>query len=282
MPHISLRDLSVSYGRHQGLRDITVDIPDGQITAIIGPSGCGKTTLLKSLNRLIDLNEEVTVEGEVLIDDENIYDPKADVLALRKKVGFLSQKPYPLPMSIYDNIAYGPRIHRMSELQILMQVQQLRQSPDLEQLSPQIEKATTRRKRNDATNLLVECCLRMAGLWQEVKDRLHDPAADLSVGQQQRLALARALAVEPEAILADEPTSALDPVSAQLVEQQFEFLKAQYTIVVVTHILRQARRIADYVLFLYLGELVEHGPAEKLFSSPSDPRTRAYVLGDIS
>ena len=165
MPHISLRDLNVSYGRHQGLRDVTVDIPDGQITAIIGPSGCGKTTLLKSLNRLVDLNEEVTVEGEVLIDGQNIYDPHADVLALRKKVGFLSQKPYPLPMSIYDNIAYGPRIHRMSQSQILMQVQQLRQSPDLERLSPQIERATTRSKRSDATGLLVECCLRLAGLW---------------------------------------------------------------------------------------------------------------------
>jgi phosphate transport system ATP-binding protein len=282
MPHISLRNLNVCYGRHNGLRDVTVDIPDERITAIIGPSGCGKTTLLKSLNRLIDLNEEVRVGGDVLIDGQNIYDPKADVLALRKKVGFLSQKPYPLPMSIYDNIAYGPRIHRMSQWQIIQQIEQLRQSPHLEQLSPQIERATTRTKRSDATDLLVECYLRMAGLWQEVRDRLHDPAAGLSVGQQQRLALARALAVEPEVILADEPTSALDPTSAQLIEQQFEFLKEQYTIIVVTHILRQARRIADYVLFLYLGELVEHGPAEQLFSAPADPRTRAYVLGDIS
>jgi phosphate transport system ATP-binding protein len=282
MPHISLRNLNVSYGRHNALRDVTVDIPDGRITAIIGPSGCGKTTLLKSLNRLVDLIEEVKVEGEVLIDGQNIYDSRADVLALRKKVGFLSQKPYPLPMSIYDNIAYGPRIHRMTQRQIAQQIEELRESPDLEQLAAEIQGAANRTKKRDAMDLLVECYLRMAGLWQEVKERLQDPAAGLSVGQQQRLALARALAVEPEAILADEPTSALDPTSAQLIEQQFEFLKRKYTIVVVTHILRQARRVGDYVLFLYLGELVEHGPAERVFASPLDPRTQAYVAGDIS
>jgi phosphate transport system ATP-binding protein len=282
MPHISLRNLNISYGRHAALQNVTVDIPDGQITAIIGPSGCGKTTLLKSLNRLVDLNEEVTVTGQVLIDGNNIYDPKADVLSLRKKVGFLSQKPYPLPMSIYNNIAYGPRIHRMKQHQILQQIEEIKESPDLEQLAPEIARVGTRARKSDAMDLLVECYLRLAGLWQEVKDRLHDPAADLSVGQQQRLALARALAVEPEAILADEPTSALDPLSAQLIEQQFAFLKQKYTLVVVTHILRQARRIGDYVIFLYLGELVEHGPAEQVFSSPQDERTRAYVSGDIS
>lgn len=282
MPHISLRNLNIYYGRHNALRDVTVDIPDARLTAIIGPSGCGKTTLLKSLNRLLELNEGVKVEGEVLIDGQNIYDPQADVLALRKKVGFLSQKPYPLPMSIYDNIAYGPRIHRMKQPQILQQIEDLRESPDLAQLASEIGRVGIRSKKSDAMDLLVECYLRMAGLWDEVKDRLSDPAAALSVGQQQRLALARALAVEPEAILADEPTSALDPISAQLIEQQFEFLKEKYTIVVVTHILRQARRIADYVLFLYLGELVEHGPAEQVFSSPSDERTRNYVAGVIS
>ncbi len=282
MPHISLRNLNISYGRHAALQDVTVDIPDGQITAIIGPSGCGKTTLLKSLNRLVDLNEEVTVTGQVLIDGQNIFDPRADVLALRKKVGFLSQKPYPLPMSIYDNIAYGPRIHRMKQQQMLQQIEQIKESPDLEQLCSELARMGARSKKSDAMDLLVECYLRLAGLWQEVKDRLHDPAAGLSVGQQQRLALARALAVEPEAILADEPTSALDPMSAQLIEQQFEFLKQKYTLVVVTHILRQARRIGDYVLFLYLGELVEHGPAEQIFASPQDEKTRAYVTGDIS
>jgi phosphate transport system ATP-binding protein len=282
MPHISLHNLNVSYGRHNALRDVTVDIPDGQITAIIGPSGCGKTTLLKSLNRLVDLNEEVAVQGEVLIDGHNIYAPKADVLSLRKKVGFLSQKPYPLPMSIYDNIAYGPRIHRMKQQHLLRQLEELRESPDVEQVCQEIARVGTRATKSDAMDVLVECYLRLAGLWQEVKDRIHDPAAGLSVGQQQRLALARALAVEPEAILADEPTSALDPISAKLIEQQFEFLKRKYSIVVVTHILRQARRIGDYVLFLYMGELVEHGPAEQVFSSPQDEKTRAYVTGDIS
>ncbi len=282
MPHISMRDLNISYGRHTALQDITVDIPDGQITAIIGPSGCGKTTLLKSLNRLVDLNEEVMVTGQVLIDGHNIYDPRADVLSLRKKVGFLSQKPYPLPMSIYDNIAYGPRIHRMKQQHILQQIEEIKESPDLQQRCSEIARLGTLSKERDAMDFLVECYLRLAGLWQEVKDRLHDPAAGLSVGQQQRLALARALAVEPEVILADEPTSALDPMSAQLIEQQFEFLKQKYTLVVVTHILRQARRIGDYVLFLYLGELVEHGPAEEIFTSPQDEKTRAYVSGDIS
>ena len=282
MPHISLRNLNVLYRDHKALQDITVDIPDGQITAIIGPSGCGKTTLLKSLNRLIDLNDEVRVQGQVLIDGDNIYDLKADVLALRKKVGFLSQKPYPLPMSIYDNIAYGPRMHRMGREQILEQIERLGECRDAVKLSPEARGLAADSRKNGAMDLLVECYLRVAGLWEEVKDRLRDPAVGLSVGQQQRLALARALAVEPEVILADEPTSALDPISAQVIEERFQFLKNKYTIVVVTHILRQARRIGDYVIFLYLGELVEHGPAQQVFGSPRDERTRAYVTGDIS
>jgi phosphate transport system ATP-binding protein len=282
MPHISLRNFSIAYGGHKALRDITVDIPDRQMTAIIGPSGCGKTTLLKSLNRLIDLNEEVRVNGQVLIDGVNIYDPRADVLSLRKKVGFLSQKPYPLPMSIYENVAYGPRIHRMSSNQILEQIEQLGENRVLEELAPEAARQAARAKKGGEMDLLVECYLRLAGLWDEVKERLRDPAAGLSVGQQQRLAVARALAVEPEVVLADEPTSALDPISAQLIEEQFRILKKTYTIVVVTHILRQARRIGDYVVFLYLGELVEHGPAEQVFSSPRDEKTRAYVSGDIS
>jgi phosphate transport system ATP-binding protein len=282
MPHISLRNLNVVYRDHSALRDISVDIPDGQITAIIGPSGCGKTTLLKSLNRLIDLNDEVRVQGQVLIDGDNIYDPKADVLALRKKVGFLSQKPYPLPMSIYGNIAYGPRMHRMGRKEIFEQIERLGECRDIVQLSQQTRSSATRARGNGAMDVLVECYLRIAGLWEEVKDRLQDPAAGLSVGQQQRLALARALAVEPEVILADEPTSALDPISAQVIEERFRFLKDKYTIVVVTHILRQARRIGDYVIFLYLGELVEHGPAQQVFDSPQDEKTRAYVTGDIS
>jgi len=272
LSHISLRDLNVYYGNQHALRAVNAGIPDGQITAIIGPSGCGKTTLLKSLNRLVDLYEEARVEGQVLIDGENIYAPGADVLALRKKVGFLSQRPYPLPMSIYDNVAFGPRIHRMNGEQ-------------LDRIAGKLEKQLGGARpagKGKKTDLLVEYYLRQAGLWDEVKDRLNAPAARLSIGQQQRLALARTLAVEPDVILADEPTSALDPISAKLVEKQFQVLKQDYTLVVVTHILRQARRIADYVMFMYMGELVEHGPARDLFAAPKDERTRAYVAGEIS
>ncbi len=282
MSHISLRNLNVAYNNHKALCEVTVEIPDRQITAIIGPSGCGKTTLLKSLNRLVDLNDEVRVEGQVLVDGVNIYDPSADVLSLRKKVGFLSQKPYPLPMSIYDNVAYGPRMHRMGREQIILQIEKLAKNRSIQELCPEGTRPAALAKKGGEMDALVACYLRIAGLWDEVKDRLHDPAARLSVGQQQRLALARALAVEPEVILADEPTSALDPISAQLIEEQFQFLKKQYTIIVVTHILRQARRIADYVLFLWLGELLEHGPAEEVFRGPRDAKTRAYVAGDVS
>jgi phosphate transport system ATP-binding protein len=264
MSHIQVRNLQVAYGKHEALKEISLDIPDCQITAIIGPSGCGKTTLLKSLNRLLDLQEDVRVRGDVLIDGRSIYDPEADVLALRKKVGFMSQRPYPLPMSIYNNIAFGPRIHGLNGDRVLG-----------------AEPAGSGPGRSD-TDRLVEYYLRLAGLWDEVKDRLHAPASRLSIGQQQRLALARALAVEPEVVLADEPTSALDPISAKLVENQFKILKKDYTIIVVTHILRQARRLADYILFLYMGELVEHGPAERFFNDPRDERTRSYISGEIS
>jgi phosphate transport system ATP-binding protein len=275
MAHISIKNLTVMYGGHEALHDISADIPDGRITAIIGPSGCGKTTLLKSLNRLIELNDGVSVRGEVLIDGENIYARAADVLSLRKKVGFLSQKPYPLPMSIYDNVAYGPRIHRMSDEQLRTQIGKLESLREASGLGGESG-------GGGALDALVEGYLRLAGLWDEVKDRLRAPAARLSVGQQQRLSLARTLAVEPSVILADEPTSALDPISAKLIEDQFRLLKKHYTIVIVTHILRQARRIADYVAFMYLGELVEHGPAEQFFSSPKNDRTRSYLSGEIS
>ncbi|HUL21079.1 MAG TPA: phosphate ABC transporter ATP-binding protein [Thermodesulfobacteriota bacterium] len=282
MPHISMSNLTVAYGNHKVLQEFTAEIPNNQITAIIGPSGCGKTTLLKSLNRLVDLYEEIEVSGEVQIDGVNIYDPKADLLALRKKVGFLSQKPYPLPMSIYDNITFGPRIHGMNGKNLLDQIQKLEKQIPIESLYPHDKQKLTKSKAKSEMAYLVEFYLRLAGLWDEVKERLHAPATQLSIGQQQRLALARALAVEPEVILADEPTSALDPISAQLIEKQFRVLKNYYTIVVVTHILRQARRIADYVIFLYLGELVEHGPAERVFSAPREARTRAYISGEIS
>ena len=278
MSHISLSNLAIAYGDHQVLKNITVDIPDGQITVIIGPSGCGKTTLLKSLNRLTDLNEEIRIAGEVRVDGVNIYDPKTDILALRKKVGFLSQRPFPLPMTIYDNIAFGPRIHGTNGQGLLHQIRKVEEEISGDQvIGPEAGKGDRLTKREEMA-LLVECYLRLSGLWDEVRERLHTPAANLSIGQQQRLALARALAVEPEVILADEPTSALDPVSARLIEKQFKLLKKHYSLVVVTHILRQARRIADYVIFLYMGELVEHGPAETFFRfPPRRPDTRLHL-----
>lgn len=248
--HISIRNLNVFYGNEQALKNITVDIPDKKITAIIGPSGCGKTTLLKSFNRLIDSIDGVRVYGKVLVDGENIFDPKVEVTRIRKKMGLLLQKPYPLPMSIYDNVAYGPRIHGIKN-----------------------------RKKLDE---IVEHYLKESSLWNEVKDKLHAPASRLSVGQQQRLCLARGLAVEPDIILGDEPTSALDPQSSQRIEKRFIELKEDYTIVIVTHILRQAKRLADYVIFLYLGELLEHGPAEEIFENPRNEITKGYIMGEIS
>lgn len=248
--HISVQNLNVFYGKEQALKNITVDIPDKKITAIIGSSGCGKTTLLKSFNRLVDSIDGVRVSGKILLDGENIFDPKTEVTHIRKKMGLLSQRPYPLPMSIYDNVAYGPRIHGIKN-----------------------------RKKLDK---LVEQHLKQSSLWAEVKDRLHAPASMLSVGQQQRLCLARGLAVEPDIILGDEPTSALDPKSSQRIEARFLELKQEYTIIIVTHILRQAKRLADYVIFLYLGELIEHGPAEDIFENPKEEMTKEYIKGIIS
>lgn len=245
--HIDVRNLTVWYGQHRALKSITLNIPDKRITAIIGPSGCGKTTLLKSFNRLIDLQDGVKLHGRILVDGVDIYDPKVDVMHVRKKMGLLSQKPQVLPMSIYENVAYGPRIHGQRDKKKLREI--------------------------------VERRLRETGLWDEVRDRLHGPASKLSIGQQQRLCLARGLAVEPEVILGDEPTSALDPVSAERIEQRLLELKDEYTIVVVTHSLRQAKRLADYVVFLYLGTLVEQGPAERIFKTPRYLRTQNYING---
>ncbi|MGQ9800323.1 MAG: phosphate ABC transporter ATP-binding protein [Candidatus Saccharicenans sp.] len=245
-----VKNLNVYYGKNQALKNINLQIPENSITVIIGPSGCGKTTLLKSLNRLLDEQDGVRVEGQVLVDGQDIYRPEVDVTLIRKKMGLLSQKPQVLPMSIYDNVAFGPKLLGVKERPVL--------------------------------NKLVEKYLKLVGLWDEVHNRLQEPASRLSIGQQQRLCLARGLAVEPEVILGDEPTSALDPQSSRNVEAQLLSLKQNYTIVLVTHILRQARRLADYVAFLYFGELIEFGPASEVLTSPQDPRTRAYITGEIS
>lgn len=247
--HIQVRELNVDYGGHPALKNVSVEIPKGQITAIMGPSGCGKTTLLKSMNRLLEVYDGAHVTGRVLIDNVDIYDPVVDVTEIRKKAGLLAQRPYPLPMSIYDNVAYGLRIHGL--------------------------------KRGQKLDGAVRHYLTQAGLWDEVQDRLKAPATRLSIGQQQRLCLARGLAVEPEILLGDEPTSALDPISAQHIEERLLELKQQYTIVLVTHTLRQAKRLADYVIFMYLGEVVEQGPAHEVFSNPQQPRTKAFIDGAI-
>jgi len=277
MSKIQLKQVSISYGSHQVINNINLDIPERQIVAIIGPSGCGKTTLLKSMNRLLDLNEDVHVTGDIFIDDTSIYNNGMDVTNLRKKVGFLPQRPYPLPMSIYDNVSFGPRIHQLDVSNIISRVSQTNEFDEWCGRNPKVK-----RTKKEDMNLLVEYYLRLSGLWDEVKDRLHTPAAKLSIGQQQRLALARVLSIEPEVILADEPTSALDPISSKLVEAQFRVLKKQYTIIVVTHILRQAKRLADYIVFMYMGDLIEHEPAVQFFSEPRDEKTRAYISGEIS
>lgn len=247
--HIKIINLNVSYKKVQALKDVNLEIPRKQITAIIGPSGCGKSTLLKSLNRFHDLTDDAVVSGQVQLDGIDLYAPDVEVTEVRTKVGLIAQRPFPLPMSVYDNVAYGLRIHRLS-------------------------RGREMRKK-------VQHYLEIAGLWDEVKGRLNAPARDLSIGQQQRLCLARGLAVEPEVILGDEPTSSLDPVSARFIETRFEELKKDYTIVLVTHVLRQARHLADYVVFMYLGEVVEAGPASKVLSAPKDARTKAYLQGEF-
>jgi len=248
--HIRICNLEAHYGGMPVLKNVNLEIPKNQITVIMGPSGCGKTTLLKTLNRFLELTDDTRLNGEVFIDGEDIYTPGVDVTEIRKKTGLLAQRPYPLPMSIYDNVAYGLRIHNMC-------------------------------RKGAEMDRRVQHYLEMAGLWDEVKDRLHAPATGLSIGQQQRLCLARGLAVEPEILLGDEPTSALDPISAQHIEGRLTELKSDYTIVLVTHILRQARRLADYVIFMYMGEVVECGPAQQVFDHPVQERTRAYLAGQF-
>lgn len=244
---ITISNLNLYYGKQHILKEINTIIPERQITVIMGPSGCGKTTLMKSLNRLTDLNPDTKVSGSIMIDGRDILSTHDDITKIRKMMGLLAQRPYPLPMSIYNNIAYGLRI--------------------------------SGRKKKRFLDKRVEHYLRQVNLWEEVKDRLRDSAGALSIGQQQRLCLARGLAVDPEIILADEPTSALDPISSQTIEEKFNELKNHYTIVLVTHILRQARRIADYVIFMYLGEIIEQGPAKEFFENPKEEITRNYLKG---
>ena len=248
MPAIlSAHDLNLWYGAHQALHSISIDIPEKSITALIGPSGCGKSTFLKTLNRMNDLVGGVKITGEVTYEGENIYDPSVDVNELRKSIGMVFQKPNPFPMSIYDNIAYGPRTHGIRN----------------------------KAKLDD----IVEKSLRGAAIWDEVKDRLKKNALGLSGGQQQRLCIARALAVEPKVLLMDEPTSALDPISTSKIEDLATQLREQYTIVIVTHNMQQAVRISDCTAFFLLGELVEYGQTEKIFSQPQDKRTEDYITG---
>ena len=247
---IETKALNVEFHNNPVLKDINITIPARQLTAIIGPSGCGKTTLLKSFNRLLEIQDDVKITGEIIVDGTNIMTSGLNVPDIRKKMGLISQKPYPLPMSIFENIAYGLRIHH-------------------DKTAKELEEA-------------VQQCLQEVGLWNEVKDRLHDPASRLSVGQQQRLCLARAIAIKPEVILCDEPTSALDPISAQQIEKLLLKLKKEYTVILVTHTLRQAKRVADYVIFLYFGMVVEQGPAGEVFTNPKNPETKAYLSGEIS
>ncbi len=244
---LSVRDLCLWYGSHQALKSIQMDIPEKSITALIGPSGCGKSTFLKTLNRMNDLIPDVRITGEVSYKGQNIFDPAVDVNELRREIGMVFQKPNPFPMSIYDNIAYGHRTHGI---------------------------------RNKARlDEIVEQSLRGAAIWDEVKDRLKKSALGLSGGQQQRLCIARALAVEPEVLLMDEPTSALDPISTSKIEELAQELRERYTIIIVTHNMQQAVRISDQTAFFLLGELVEFGNTEKLFSDPSDRRTEEYITG---
>ena len=244
---ITAKDLSLWYGNHQALTDISVSIPEKSITALIGPSGCGKSTFLKTLNRMNDLIPGVRITGDVRYRDMEVYAPSTDVTALRRQIGMVFQKPNPFPMSVYDNIAYGPRTHGVKS-----------------------------RARLDE---IVERSLRDAAIWDEVKDRLKKNALGLSGGQQQRLCIARALAVEPEVLLMDEPTSALDPISTSKIEDLALQLKEKYTIVIVTHNMQQAVRISDSTAFFLLGELMEFGDSEKLFSQPEDKRTEDYITG---
>lgn len=246
MKKIQVRNLNLYYGDNQALKNINIDLEEHKVTAFIGPSGCGKSTFLRTINRMNDLIDNVKIEGEILVDGEDIYKSK-DVIALRTKVGMVFQKPNPFPMSIYDNIAYGPRLHGVRDKKSLDEI--------------------------------VEKSLKGAALWDEVKDRLKKSALGLSGGQQQRLCIARTIAVSPEIILMDEPTSALDPISTNKMEDLMEELKKKYTVIIVTHNMQQAGRIADKTAFFLNGEIIEYGDTEDIFYKPRDKRTEDYITG---
>ena len=247
MNKLEIRDLNLFYGDFHALKNIQMEIEEKKITAFIGPSGCGKSTLLRSINRMNDLVEGCRIEGQILLDGKNVYDRNTDINMLRKRVGMVFQKPNPFPMSIYDNIAYGPRTHGIHN-----------------------------RKKLDE---IVEKSLRDAAIWEECKDRLKKSALGLSGGQQQRLCIARALACNPEVLLMDEPTSALDPISTSHIEDLVLELKKNYTVVIVTHNMQQALRISDNTAFFLLGDMIEYGPTEQIFSVPKDKRTENYITG---
>lgn len=247
---IDIKNLNVTAGKTPILKNINLEIPRNKITVILGPSGCGKTTLLKCMNRLTDLYPELRVTGKVLIEDKNVLEANEDIYKLRQQMGLLSQRPYPLPMTIFNNIAYALKLRGI-------------------------------RNRSEIYRLVIHY-LKQANLWDEIKDRIREPASRLSIGQQQRLCLARGLAVNPEIILADEPTSALDPISSQAIEETFLTLKNDYTIVMVTHILRQARRIADHVVFMYLGDVIEQGSVKEVFENPKMEKTKLYLAGSFN
>lgn len=244
---ISIKDLNLYYGDFHALKGVNMEIPANQVTAFIGPSGCGKSTCLKTINRMNDMVENCKITGLVSIDGEDIYDPRTDVTLLRKRAGMVFQKPNPFPMTLYDNIAYGPRVHGIKNKQKLDEI--------------------------------VEQSLRSAALWDEVKDRLKKSALGLSGGQQQRLCIARALAVEPDIILMDEPTSALDPISTLKIEDLMDDLRTKYTVIIVTHNMQQAARIADRTAFFLLGEIVEFSDTLSMFNNPKDERTERYITG---
>ncbi|MFT6223699.1 MAG: phosphate transport system ATP-binding protein [Paracoccaceae bacterium] len=247
---ISARGVQVYYGDNHAIKDVDVDVQDKTVTAFIGPSGCGKSTFLRCLNRMNDTIDICRVEGEILLDRENIYDKKVDPVQLRAKVGMVFQKPNPFPKSIYDNVAYGPRIHGLA-----------RNKTDLDEI--------------------VEKCLRRAALWNEVKDRLSAPGTGLSGGQQQRLCIARAVATAPEVLLMDEPCSALDPIATAQVEELIDELRHRYSVVIVTHSMQQAARVSQKTAFFHLGHLVEFGETGQIFTNPTDPRTESYITGRI-